>query len=204
VLRLHNGTVSKLFFSLVPLWCAAVLGLTSATEARASFTGNYSLDNFTLTNSSPVGNGTATTPDSGLSLVLTGPNDGSGDPGTVDFTILAPASGLISFDYLYSSQDLPTYDFAGYLLGNSFHQLADTDGQSGTVQFQITAGTVFGFRVGTLDNTGEPGVLTVSNFESSAVVSPEPGPLSLVLLGFIAAGLLVKAGSRRRHEEERQ
>src|SRR5205823_1563046 len=81
--------------------------------------------------------------------------------------------------------DSPGGDIAGYLLANAFTQLADTSGQSGNVSFSVTLGQSFGFRINTIDNTGEPGILTVSNFNAPGGVAasvPEPGTLPLVLL----------------------
>src|SRR5262249_28187490 len=155
-----------------------ILSVTFLPQAKASFIGTYDLSNFTLTNTNA--DGSAMTPDSGLTLVLTGPNNGSDLAGTTSLTISAAASGLLQFSYSYSSLDTPEFDFAGYILGATFIQLADTDGQSGSISVPITAGQTFGFRVGSLDNTGEPGVLTISNFNAPSNV-PEPGTLPLAL-----------------------
>jgi hypothetical protein len=148
---------------------------------EAGFVGNYQLGNFLLTN--VEADGFAVTPDGGVSVVLTGGNTGSGQPGSTDLTIPANAAGIVAFTFLYSSLDLPGFDYAGYILGSTFLQFADSDGQSATVTFPVIAGQIFGFRIGTVDNTGEPGMLTISNFEAPGGVSeiPEPGTLAMVL-----------------------
>ena len=129
------------------------------------------------------------TPDGGLSIVLTGGINGSGLAGMTDFVTTATGHwpGPVSFLLLLAGR--APFDFAGYLLGAAFTQLADTDGQSGTGMFSVNSGQMFGFRVGTQDNTGEPGVLTISDFSApsgtagAAVPEPATGPLVLTMLG---------------------
>ncbi len=162
------------WFLLTLAW---LLSFVLMPQARADFVGDYALSNFTLTNTNA--DGTATTSDGGSSLTLTGGNNGSGNPGTTDFVTTADGTGLVTFDYSYSTLDFPGYDNAGYLLAGTFIQLADSDGQSGMTSFNVTQGESFGFRVGTIDNQGEPGILTVSDF---AAPTPEPGTMPLVFL----------------------
>jgi hypothetical protein len=158
-------------------------------QAHASFVGVYSLNQFTLTNTES--DGSAQTPDNGATVVITGPNDGSGNPGTTDLTILAAAAGLVSFHWSYSSLDSPTYDDAGYLVGGNFTLLADTDGEAGTVSFAVTKGETFGFEMGSVDNEGEPGILTVSSFSAPLPVSGAPEPAPVFLLA--ASGAIIAA-----------
>ncbi len=116
-----------------------------------------------------------------------------------DWTATAVASGLVTFDYSYFSLDIDPInppsgnDFAGYILGNTFVQLADISGQSGQGSFAVTLGQTFGFRVGTIDNQGEPGILSISNFTApgGGAAVPEPGTLSLAMisLGLIGVGV---------------
>lgn len=159
--------------------------------AVIGFTGEYDLANFTLVNST-FANGYATVAPGGLPLVLTGPNDGSGLAGITDLFIAAPAAGVVQFSYEYSTLDPdPGFDYAGYLLNGSFYLLADTAGQTGDVTFLVDPGMLFGFRVGSLDNIGEPGILTIVSFsapESEAFI-PEPGSFVLVLSAFLLFAL---------------
>jgi hypothetical protein len=148
--------------------------------------------------------GRSNTPDGQQSLQLTGGNGGSGIAGITDLVITATASGIVQFSWSYSSSDPsasandplssnyqlgcgPQFtgpcDDAGYLLDGNYTQLADDSNQrSGLVTFSITAGETFGFRVNTFDNTGGPGILTISGPSSV----PEPSFLA-VLLGLTAA-----------------
>jgi hypothetical protein len=169
----------------IPLFCLLLAG--TATDARAAFVGAYAFPNFTLTNSGGLfPNGTAFAEGSD-SVVIIGTNDGSGLAGSTDLTILARNTGLFQFDYLFTTSDDPAFEFAGYLVGGNFFQFADTDGESGRVTTTITSGQTFGFRVGSVDNTGSPGILTITDFSTPAAV-PEPDGLQYLIIA--ASGLL--------------
>jgi hypothetical protein len=198
-----------------PIFWMLGLSLALAPCAKAGLIGYYSLDNWTLTNTdlggglctvmvngSPVPvtctDGSAASPDGGLSVVLTGGNHGTGTPGTTDLVILAMWPGLVQFQYSYLSDDtIPgcggPCDRAGYLLNGSFHLLADDVNQlTGNIAFDVTAGDLFGLRVETMDNTGGPGILTVTDFSAPV---PEPRTTSLVFMAFAA---MIAAGVRAR------
>ena len=182
----------------ISLVFCCVLALTGAfaREAQAALIGAF--QNFTLTNST-FANGDAETFDGGLSLLFTGPNDGSGEPGMTDLTATVASAGLFQFDYIYSSLDDPGFDFAGYVLNGGFFWLADTDGQSGTISLPVIGGDNVGFRIGTVDNLGEPGVMTITDFSSPALVeAPEPGCFWLVLIA-MAGGIGVRKRLVRLH-----
>lgn len=191
-----------------------ILGLSIALtpQARAGLIGYYKLDNWALTNTDnglfpSFTNGSAVTTDGGLSVVLTGGGSGSALPGTTDLVIQAIGTGLVQFRYSYFSLDIPTAfnpgcgplsvdpcDLAGYLLNGNFTPLADDVNQQAgtTTAFAVRTGDTFGFRVVTLDNIGEPGILTVSEF---AAPVPEPGTASVLLM---ALATMIAAGARSR------
>jgi hypothetical protein len=190
--REHTGRRS--FASL----CSALfLGCVLALPARPAFLDGYAFHNFTLVNVDA--DGSAAVSSDALSVVITGGNAGTGLPGSTDLTIAALGSGIFSFAYSYSSADpFSAFDWAGYLLGNSFVRLADSDGQSGTVTVPVSAGQKIGWRVETFDNTLEPGILTVSAFAAPAGGAvPEPGSWMLVLAG--GAGAASVRRWRNRH-----
>jgi hypothetical protein len=189
---------------------ALALNFFGVTPAKAgSFTDTYDLSNWTLIDTNA--DGFDMTPDAGLTLILTGGNNGSGSPGVTDFVINAPAAGLVQFNWSYTSMDATTpvcgpmsnlpCDDGGYLLGTVYTQLADdttwsTVG-SGTVSFAVTSGQSFGFQVDTADNLNEPGVLTITDFSGPVSTdAPEPGTLS-VALGLSAAIVLARWRKRR-------
>ena len=165
--------------STVSFLCLILLGFVLQSEAKAARI-PYPVSAFTLTNLNA--DGTAVSPDGGISVILTGGNNGSGLAGMTNLLVLATGPGIISFSYSYSSLDTPAFDWAGYVVGGVFSQLADTDGESGTASFPVASGDQFGFRVGTFDNTSEPGVFTVSGFStqtSAPSTVPEPAHLGL-------------------------
>src|SRR5260370_13313880 len=156
------------------LFRALAFMVVSPTSGRAGLIGAYDLSLWTLTNASADGFVTPTA----AGVDITGGNTGSGNPGTTDFQILSAGTGLVSFSFMYTSLDEPTFDYAGYLLGPNFFPVADTSGTSGSQSFSVTLGEKFGFRVGTVDNQGEPGVLSISNFNApiSTVSTGAPEP----------------------------
>ena len=184
--------------------CGLVLCLLISPSIQAAFIGGYALNNFAISNSDGVGglsgtDGFALSPDSGLSVILTGGNSGSGLAGVTNLVINALASGLVHFQYSYASFDIPGLDAAGYLIGNQFFPLSDSDGVCNAgpcpavAQFNVTIGQSFGFRISTADNQGEPGSLTISDFTApgATLALPEPGtaPLLLLLFGALIARL---------------
>jgi len=165
-------------------------------DARADFLGDYAPKAFTLTNVGGgvdlLGNSTAN--GSALfsnlnTLVLTGTNDGSGIPGYTDLTVSAAFPGLFQFSYQFTTLDDPQYEYAGYLVGGNFVQLAGIDPNlptSGFVSVPVSKGQLFGFRAGSVDSQGGlPAVLTITDF---AAPVPEPGTFALLLTVVVAAG----------------
>src|ERR1019366_6099274 len=146
--------------------------------------------NFTLINDNADGS-LGMAPDV-QSFVLTGGNNGSGLPGTTEVSVTATSSSLLKFAWFYSSLDIPGLDSAGYSLGTSRIQLANSDGSSGSLSVVVNAGETYGWWADTVDNTGEPGILTVQLAGPVAQV-PEPDTVSLVFAGL----LMIMYGSYR-------
>ena len=191
----------------VPMGVLALLAVF-AVNAEADFVGYYALTNWTLTNTNngnapSYTNGTASTPDDGQTVVITGGNSGSGEYGATDLFITAAASGIVQFDWSYYSSDpsssgeypygcglgfTGSCDDAGYLLNGNYVALAnDIDQGSGVVSFSVTAGETFGFEVETMDNLGGPGIFTISDFSAPV---PEPR-INVALIGLAAILLAV-------------
>lgn len=163
----------------------------AAMPLDAAFIGPYDPSQFVLTNMNA--DGFAILMPNG-SLVITGGNNGGGNPGTTTFLVSAAGSGQVTFNFSYSSLDAVLAEVAGYMRGSSFTQLADRDGFFGPVSFAVTSGQTFGFRIDTIDNQAEPGVLTISNFQAPLGASvPEPSTWLTAGLGLAAA-----IGGRRR------
>jgi hypothetical protein len=168
--------------------------------------------------------------------ILTGTNDGSGLAGYTTLTVVAAASGTFSFNWTFNTLDAANYECAGYLIGfgtpgaecsgfgfvgNGFTEFAGANGEYGSVSAFVAAGQEIGFEVGSFDNTGSPGVLTITNFtgpgpvqdydlhafvlqnvgglipngfvtQPAAPSAPEPGSLAMLLLGAAAATRLTR------------
>jgi hypothetical protein len=188
-----------LWTSLPVFTLCLAMGVTLTPEAKAGFLDTYPLSSFTLVNSpsSVLTNGTAAM--QGQSLVITGGNSGTGEPGTTTLTTTALANGQIAFLYSYSTLDSRGEDAAGYLINGLYVDLADATGASGEVQFNVTTGEKFGFEVTTEDNQFEPGILTISNVGST---TPEPATGPVVLLAIGAALIAVGVRSARSAKVE--
>jgi hypothetical protein len=189
-------------FSLF-LFCAIGIHFALVPQAKSNFVDNYALNNWLLTNTNA--DGSAITPDDGVTVIVTGGNNGSGLPGTTTLTIAAAGAGQVQFDWSYSSMDAATFDNTGYVVDNTFFQLADSGGQSGNISFAIVSAETFGFRVGTADNTGEPGILTVTDFSAPSGIAsvPEPGSVLMLLTAIVLIRVQIRRGrancDRLRH-----
>jgi hypothetical protein len=171
---------------------------------------DFTLDNFNADGS--VETPSIFSPGDTSSFDLTGGNNGSGLGGRTEFLWAAPATGSLLFMWSYTSCqpldlpaecDAPGYDWSGYVLNYTFPNLTDTDtgGLAYSASFQVQSGESFGWYVGTADNLGGPGTLSVFaiDFEPASGSNhvsnnPEPGTM---LLG-VTGTAIVAAFSRKR------
>lgn len=160
-----------------------VLGIASAAtlaspahavQLQQDFAGVYAPDRWTFTANG--GDGSVNTAAAPASITLTGNDNGSGGIFT-NHTINVGASGLVSFNWAYSTVD-SFFDQFGYLLNGNFNFLSTLDGESGATSFSVVAGDVFGFSIDGNDGIFGPGNATISNFSA-----PVPGPLPLLGVG---------------------
>ena len=134
------------------------------------FTGDYATENWTFEGG--VGDGSVDTSNAPSSITITGSNTDTGDtiddlgtPINTDYTITALQSGIISFNWDYSSEDEEDFDGFGYLLNGLFTLIADNATQgTGFTQFNVNQNDVFGFRVFTVDDVLGAGVAVISDF----------------------------------------
>jgi len=155
-----------------------------AVQLQQDFAGVYAPANWTFVGNG--GDGSVDTAGAPGSITLTGSNQNPDDePGpsiSTDYTTTAFASGPVSFDWSYSSDDEDFYDSFLFFNGSftfSFTLIADNASQgSGFSQFNVLVGDTFGFRVFTFDDQYGPGIATISNFSA-----PVPGPLPLLGVG---------------------
>lgn len=156
---------------LLATLAASGLALTLAPhEVAADFSGAFAPGNFTLTNINA--NGTVNTAGAPVSISITGGNNGSGNPGDTSYSLLAPASGRVVFDWAFTTPDVPSLDPFGYVQNGTFVQVSNKTGatQNGAATFGIGAGQPMGFQVRTTDNTVGASTTTVSNLLFSSAV----------------------------------
>ena len=171
---------------LAPLALAgATLGLAAnPAQAITLFAGPYAPANWTQ---SIGGDGSIDTNGAPGSIILNGSDIDSG-PQNVDFTITAPAAGIISFDFSYVTNEyVAGFDPFGYLINGSFTELTEGSlgNQSGSFDFWVLQGDVFGFRQGSAGTSNGRGSTTISNFNGPKPAPPSsvPGPLPLLGAG---------------------
>jgi len=101
-------------------------------------------------------------------ITIVGGDDGSGfyDDSVVVST--CPINGTYSFDWSYSTEDDPYWDFA-YSINGTIFLLSDQFGddvQSGTLTLNCAAGDIIGWGVYSLDSIGGPATLEVTNYNA--------------------------------------
>ena len=184
---------------------------------------SINLTNFVVNDTNgPVGfpNGSVAISGDGLSAVITGSENGIGQPGEIDMTIDAIASSVVQFNWSYASGDpssipdpgnpqgcgagfLGPCNIAGYLMNGTFFAVADDINQgSGSTTFTVGPGPnpSFGFEIETFDNSGSPTPITfsISNVTvTSADPVPEPGQTAVILMALIGVMVVARLSAGR-------
>jgi MYXO-CTERM domain-containing protein len=176
--------------------------------AVGDFVGPYEMQNWSSsgitdgTTSISPGSGPTDTADFGYMVNLGSPGPGV-SPRTTDFTVIAAATGIVTFDYTYSGfHSFFATQAQFFTIGDTIDLIEDfapfgNFSVSGSATINVTEGSPFGFRVGGRNfdsNSQLNGTLTITNFFAPGGAIPEPSSTGLAAM--VLAGLL--AGRRRR------
>ena len=151
-----------LFFVVSSFNAASVKGQFSGAYAPANW-GTVAVNSDGITNS--AGAPTSITMISGDNL--------SGMMGTNDYSITVPQSGFLTFNWSYTTNDGPTFDYPMYVVNNvatmvNGFSFAGGNSQSGSQPcVSVNQGDIFRFRMYTTDNIVGPGTCVFSSFAFS-------------------------------------
>jgi hypothetical protein len=185
--------------------------LLPAGAQAAGFSGSFAPANWILNNTNPnqsldstqytcfalneVACVEAIAPSSGAVVVVGsvwGQQVGGGVANTLRTTTWSVTNtgpnALISFDWALGTSG-ETNQVASYLVNLANVVLSSIDGNSGSIlSLPLATGDSFGFRVTTSDNTGNSGILSISNFNATPFSPPSTSvPVPLPLSGGAAA-----------------
>ena len=165
--------------ALTTVCTVALLATEKPAEAVIGFQDEYAPSNWTFVNNNA--DGFVDTSGAPSQISLTGGDNSSGNSGTTDYTITAPGSGTVSFNWNYLTNDLNSFDPLTRLLNGTETQLTDNidffaTSQSGSDSFSVSTGDTFGFRIATIDNTSGAGSATFTNFVAPDAASAASVP----------------------------
>lgn len=121
------------------------------------------------------GNGLVDTSGAPASIYLQSSNAGSFNPITTTYTTIALASGKVSFEWSYGTNDFggSFWDPFSIILNGVSSTVPDYS-LGGAFALDVSAGDIFGFEIFSRDDFGGEGYVTISNFSAPAVPTPMP------------------------------
>ena len=155
-----------------------ILCLIAMIHGHAQFSGQFDPNKWS-TNLSAGSNGTVSLDGIPDFIFINGSDGGSGSNADTDFTILVKSTGRLRFSWMYhtnNSNANPQYDQAGFLINGVFTPLSNNAGgvdqADDFISPLITAGTVIGFRIRSVDNARGAAELTITNFTFTETILP--------------------------------
>ncbi len=143
----------------------ALLGPLAAFAQISGFTGVFAPENWVFTSGGEPA--TVSWNSDYTAFTIHGSDDDSGVGSLSAFTLSLPAYYQVTFDWSFSTSDLPGWESGGYLIGSDAYDLtqASATTESGSITDPLILGSgSAGFYVHSRDNTFGPGTLTISNF----------------------------------------
>jgi hypothetical protein len=178
----------------------SILALSAPARAITfGFTGDYAPSNWNLTNSNA--DGSVNTSNAPNSITLTGGDNYSDSFGRTTYSITNtnPASVNISFNWLYSTQDSPSWDRFDVNQNGSYTTIANSNA-GGTYTTLIPNGNTFGFSIATVDNGFGRGSVTISNFSATPVPfesNAAPAGMAIVFGAFMLRSKLRQRSAQK-------
>ncbi len=162
-----------------------------AGVANAAFMNYYDVANWSLKGA--AGDSTVNTSKAPSKVIINTSNNGGGWLGEM-FTIAAPKSGMVSFEWSYNSLDTrgAGWDRFGIWLNGNYSLLSNIRGlsnQSGTYSFAVSKGDIFGFKANSQDSLNGEATIELSNFKAPTLV---PLPAAAWLMFVPLMGTLAK------------
>lgn len=146
-----------------------VCGLTSGFQA------NYTPYYWTTAQSNS--NGSINTSNTPASITMISSNGiGNNSPGTTNYTVTIPCTGLVSFNWNYTTVDGASWDYPRYSInGGAFtnfpgYNTGGSSSQSGTFSLSVSAGQTLTLQAYSQDNAAGPCTIVISNFSAPVSV----------------------------------
>ncbi|RKD92121.1 MBG domain-containing protein [Mangrovibacterium diazotrophicum] len=157
--------------------CLSLLLTLLANLTHAQFSGDFAPSNWALYSVSSYSDAYVNTSGAPTTIVFGGNDSDYGDymSGNLydEYWITIPSSysdGSISFDWSFVNPDIEAF----YYVVNSTETHVASYNDSGSLTIPVSPGDVFAFRIYSYDDCCGRGVLTISNFNSNAVVNSSP------------------------------
>jgi hypothetical protein len=166
------GPATTSFCSGSPALLTGVVGSGAPSTGNTNgFTGPYSVANWTLINNNADGYINVGNAPSSISLTGGNQGGGSGDTfsGDTFYGIIVPATGIMTFNWDYSTGDGASWDYPHITIYGTKtlmtgYDISGSNNQSGTMSVNIVAGEPFGFNMFTVDNGAGAATVSISNF----------------------------------------
>lgn len=165
--------------------CALLFASVTNASIINDFTGDYAVANWDQS----LDGGSIDLSGAPLTIAEISSDAGNNSAST-DFTIAATGSGLVSFDWSFTTaDDNAGWDPFGWLLNGTFTQVTNNSlsSQSGSVSFLVNTGDIFGFSAKSLDGIFGSSTTVISNFSAPSI--PEPSSLAIIALALVSLSI---------------